>query len=211
VTRTGGAAIDYARARIGPNAMPASGYCLAFTRECFAVPALYGSAIDAAYACNAPHPGDWDPPAGTPVWFRSPSIYDHVAFYVGPHEVISTFNADVRAFDGLRGIEASFDATFVGWGEDINEVHILEVAPPPPPPPPPPLELSDVTAIIRFIDTGEIEYLSDSGVITPAATPEEVHAMAAALRLPQSWVDLDSFEWTRVHQAAERIRANHRT
>jgi len=89
MTRTGEEAINYARSRIGANSMSESGMCLKFTRECFAVPSYYASAVDAGYGCNAKHGGDWNPPPATPVWFRSPSVYDHVAFYVSEHEVIS--------------------------------------------------------------------------------------------------------------------------
>jgi hypothetical protein len=150
MTRTGQAAVDWARSRVGPDAMGEPGMCLKFTRQCFDVPALYASAVDAGYACNAKHPGDWEPPPATPVWFRSPSIYDHVAFFVGPHEVISTFNADVRTFDGIRGIETNFDAQYVGWGEDICEVHIM-----PPPPPPPPQE-EKMLALARLDGHAEV-------------------------------------------------------
>jgi hypothetical protein len=215
MTRTGQDAINYARAQVGPNSMGEPGMCLKFTRQCFAVPSLYASAVDAGYAVNAKHPDDWHPPPAVPVWFRSPSVYDHVCFFVSENEVISTWNADVRVYSSLRDVELKFGdsngpAEYVGWGEDVNEVTVWTPQAPPEPEPEPVPEVIDVTTIIRFVDTGAITYLSDSGVVTAAATPEEVHAMAAALRLPSSWVDLDSFQWTRVHQAAERIRQAHR-
>jgi hypothetical protein len=124
VTRTGQAAIDYARSRIGPNAMPASGYCLQFVRQCFDVGSYYGSAIDAWNGAKVRHPGDRNPPPAVPLYFLTPSQYDHVTFNVSPTEVISTFNADVRAFNGISSIEANFDGTYLGWAEDINGVTI---------------------------------------------------------------------------------------
>lgn len=135
--RTGTAAIEYARSRSG-GTMPASGYCLQFTRECYAVPAVYGSAVDAAQACDAPHPGDRNPPAGVPIWFWTPNVYDHICFYVGPHEAISTYNDRVKTFDGIAGIEANFGpgggpgAIYAGWGEHLNE-HIVYTGDQPPP------------------------------------------------------------------------------
>jgi hypothetical protein len=155
MTRTGQAAIDYARAQ---TSMAQSGMCLQFTRECFAVPALYGSAVDAGYACNAKHPGDWSPPPATPVWFRSPSIYDHVCFYVSASEVISTYNADVRTYSSLRDVEVKFDAQYVGWGEDINEVHILGAATPDPPPP---LDQEDTMLGLARLDGSPDVYVGD--------------------------------------------------
>jgi hypothetical protein len=77
-----------------------------------------------------------------------------------------------------------------------------------PEPIPDPEAVTNVVAIIRLIDTGDISYVSDNGTVTAAATIEEVFAMAKALRLPpeQTWVDLDGFEHTRVLQACDRIR-----
>lgn len=92
--------------------------------------------------------------------------------------------------------------------------HLTDPAPVIPAPAPadpvtPPRKVPNVVAIIRLIDTGAISYVSDDGTVTPAATTDEVHAMAKALRLTGSWVDLDSFEHTRVLQACERIRIAH--
>jgi hypothetical protein len=140
--------------------MAAAGYCLQFVRECFAVPAVYASALDAGQAVHVGHRDDRNPAPGTPVWFRTPSVYDHVAFYVGPSEVISTFNADIRSFPGIASIEASFDGTFVGWGEDLNEHQVLVAATPPPEPPE---EEDDMPWFIRRND-GFIVIVGPTGV-----------------------------------------------
>ena len=125
MTRTGQAAIDYANGCIGENVMPA-GYCLQFTRECFAVPALYGSAIDAWNATSWPHPGDRNPPPAVPVWFATPSVYDHVCIRTEDAYVVSTVNDDVRRFTDISDIERVFDAEFLGWSEDINSVRVYQ-------------------------------------------------------------------------------------
>ena len=125
MTRTGQDAIDYARGRVGTQ-MPASGYCLQFVRQCFDVGSYYGSAIDAWNGAEFKHPGDRNPPPAVPLYFYTPSQYDHVTFCVSPGEVISTFNEDIRSFSGISSIEANFDGQYIGWAEDINGVRIYE-------------------------------------------------------------------------------------
>lgn len=153
MTRTGQDAIDYARGTLGIT-MP-EGYCLAWTRENFAVPALYGSALDAGLATNVPHPGDRNPPAAVPVWFRTSSVYDHVCFFVSPTEVISTYATTVRRFNGIADVERQFYGTFVGWAEDINEVRVWA-------PETPPGDLTGETTmlVIRGFDTPQV-YVTD--------------------------------------------------
>jgi len=153
--------------------MPAAGYCLQFVRECYAVPAVYASALDAAQACNTPHPGDRNPPPGTPVWFWTSSVYDHVAFFVGPHEVISTFNEDIRSFDGIGGIEANFDGTYAGYGWDLNEHQVYIPTGPPEPPTPLPQE-DDMPWFIRRVD-GAIVIVGPTGVRTVTAVQWDVY------------------------------------
>jgi hypothetical protein len=136
MTRTGQAAIDYARSIVGngpppPHGMPAPGYCLKYVRECFAVASYYASAVDAWNAAQARHPGDWNPPPAVPVYFRTPSIYDHVAITGNqPGEILTTYNDDVRRYlgsswaDVIRQIERDFDGPYLGWSEDINTVTV---------------------------------------------------------------------------------------
>jgi hypothetical protein len=120
-SRTGQSATDYARSRVG-GTMPAAGYCLQFVRECYAVPSRYPSAIAAWNASKTQHPGDRNPPAAVPLYFATPSQYDHVVFGVSPSEIITTFNADIRRYTGnaIAGIERDFQGTYLGWAEDIN-------------------------------------------------------------------------------------------
>lgn len=123
MTRTGQAAIDYARSRVG-GTMPASGYCLQFVRQCFDIPSYYASAIDAWNGSTTQHPGDRNPPPAVPLFFASPSVYDHVVFGVSASECISTFNADIRSFAGIADIERQFSASYLGWTEDLNTVRV---------------------------------------------------------------------------------------
>lgn len=167
---TGEQAIARARARVG-GSMPASGYCLQFVREQYGVPAVYGSAVDAARACDAPHPGDRNPPPGVPVWFYSSSVYDHVALYVGPHEVISTYAERIDVFDGIGGIEAAFSNSsapcrFAGWGEHLNE-HIVWA---PGTGPAPDQEEEDMRPMLIRQDNGTVALVGPKGprAITPA-------------------------------------------
>lgn len=132
MTRTGQAAIDYARSRVGPNAMPASGYCLQFVRECFAIPAVYASAIDAWNGSKTKHPGDRNPPRAVPLFFTTPSVYDHIVFLGDPGEIITTFNADVRRYTSST-TSGAIDAiirdfgpgSYLGWTEDLNGYRVL--------------------------------------------------------------------------------------
>jgi hypothetical protein len=125
MTRTGQAAIDYARGRVGET-MPDTGLCLQFTRQCFAVDSYYYSAIDAWNAAIWPHPGDRHPPPAVPVYFLSASVYDHVAFNVDAgSEVVSTWSDDINHYDGLEAMERAY-GPYLGWAEDINGVRVWD-------------------------------------------------------------------------------------
>ncbi len=120
-SRIGDAAIDYARGRVGTQ-MPAAGYCLQFTRQCFNIPSKYASAIDAWNAAQTRRSGDRYPPKAVPVWFRTPSVYDHVAFWCGSDRIVTTFNADIREYSGnaIARVERDFNGTYLGWAYDLN-------------------------------------------------------------------------------------------
>jgi hypothetical protein len=130
MTRTGAAAIAYARSRVGGVTPEGSGYCLAFTRQCFAVPAYYASAIDAAHGADYPHPGDRNIPPASPVFFSSSSVYDHVAFYVSDSEVITTWTDDIYSWSMDRMIRDY--GIYRGWSEDLNKVYVMASTTPPP-------------------------------------------------------------------------------
>jgi hypothetical protein len=131
MTRTGQDAINYARSRVGTY-MPDSGLCLQFVRTCFDVGSYYYSAIDAWNASPTKHPGDRNPPPAVPLYFSTPSQYDHVVFCCSPNEIVTTFNDQIRSYTGnaISGIERDFNGTYLGWTEDINRVTVWAPTPP---------------------------------------------------------------------------------
>lgn len=171
--RTGQPAIDFGYARVGPNAMPASGYCLQFVRENFAVPAVYGSAIDAWHGAAYRHPGDPNPPAGVPVWYDTASVYGHVAFYVGGGRCLSTYNADVRdlAFADMPNV---FGGPYLGWAPEVNE-HQIILAPTPTPEPPPIPEVNDLMPWFFRRNDGAIIVVGPTGARTCTAVQWDVY------------------------------------
>ena len=131
--RTGQAAADYARGRVGDR-MHAAGYCLQFTRENYPVSSYYASAIDAWNGANHRHPDDENPPVGVPVFYWSSSPYRHVAIYVGNRQVVTTYNDEIRLYS-WDAMEGPF-GEYMGWTEDLNEVRVWS----PPAPEPEPIE-----------------------------------------------------------------------
>ena len=129
--RTGQAAVDYAESRVG-SAMPDSGLCLQMVRQNFAIPSYYYAAIDAWNGADDRHPSDRNPPPAVGVWFDSTSIYGHVAFHVGAGRVITTFNAEIRAYPSIAAMESVY-GPFMGWASDLNEQWVHDPRPTPPP------------------------------------------------------------------------------
>lgn len=164
--RTGQAAADYARARVG-DTMPDEGLCLQFTRQNFAVASYYYSAADAWNAARYRHVGDRRPPVGTPVFFNSSSIYNHVCITVEPDggEVVSTWNDDIRLYPSLDATEDAF-GPYQGWTEDLNTVRVYVPPPPPEPEPPDILEVGEMfvttygSSAYRLVTGGHIVGIS---------------------------------------------------
>jgi hypothetical protein len=178
--RTGQAAIDAALARVG-GTMPASGYCLAFTREPFAIPALYASAIDAWNAATEPHPDDRFPPPGVPVWFWSSSIYRHVAFHVGGGQIVTTHNADIRLYPSIDAMEGPF-GPYMGWAyDDLNDRDVTPTTTPPEDDLPTPADVwaaaptasiaMAAPVMMSFIDVDGI-WMCDLGKLTRVRIPD---------------------------------------
>ena len=107
----------------------ASGYCQKFVRDqCWRVPSLYGSAIEAWNGARYKHPGDRHPPAGAPCYYRGGN-YGHAVIYCGQGHpgVRSTdcqHGGDVSDTD-LGWPERAWGYTYLGWTEDINGVHVI--------------------------------------------------------------------------------------
>lgn len=162
---TGQAAIDEAASRVG-GTMPDSGLCLQFTRQCYAVPSLYYSAIDAWNGAVEQHPDDRNPPPSAPVWFWSSSPYRHIAFHLGGGRYATTFNAEVREY-GLASMEDIY-GPLMGWAPDLNA---YSLRPPGGGPTPPPTTGGDDMPMqhliqVRLADGTEPYYLIDYGAGT---------------------------------------------
>ena len=185
MTRTGQAATDYAMSRVGhgpppPAGMSEAGMCLQYVRQNFDIAPLYASAIDAWNACASPHPGDRNPPAHVPAWFLSPSIYDHVAHHAGGGAYVTTFNDDVRFYPGPNGIDAicrDFDASWLGWGEDINGVRVYVPHTPPQPPIPGDL-MAEKRACLHNIQANTWVFLDLDAYTTQTLDPDRARLMA---------------------------------
>jgi hypothetical protein len=157
MTRTGDEAVQYALSRVGTT-MPDSGLCLQFTRENFAIPALYGSAVDAWYGADYRQVGDRNPPEAVPVWFKSSSPYRHVAFHCYDGVIVTTFNADIRRFDSIAAMESSF-GPYAGWGPGLNEVQVWW-----PPTTPPDGEDDDMASLTLIYTTGSDTWWTFDGI-----------------------------------------------
>jgi hypothetical protein len=126
MVRTGAEAGAWAKAHTQwhPNGM-----CAQFTRSCFGVGALYGSAR--LQWLNAQHKHRTsDPlsiPAHVPVYWSGGSRgYGHVAFSVGGGLCRSTdwTSGGHVSVARISSIHAAWGHTLVGWAEDINRVRI---------------------------------------------------------------------------------------
>lgn len=201
MTRTGQAAIDYARSRIGPNSMPDSGLCLQFVRTCFDVGSYYASAIDAWNGATDRREGDRNPPQAVPLWFASPSIYDHVVFCCSPSEIISTFNADVRSYGSISEIERVFDASYLGWAPNINTVTIWTPDSSGGGVPVPIGEDDEEMKLIRVSQDGRI-FLVTSTLFQQVGDMVTANALAA---LYGTWTDMDVAQADAIHN---QVNAN---
>lgn len=179
MTRLGADATAYALDRVGER-MPDSGLCLQFTRENFAIAPYYYSAIDAWNGSEYRQAGDRNPPPAVPVYFHTSSPYRHVAFWCGDGVIVSTFNDEIRRYDGgIAQVETVFDGPYLGWTPGLNEVQVYY------PPAPAPEEDDDVQVMVKWADDapwfltnwqtktalqpGDAELIRDLGIITAEA------------------------------------------
>lgn len=214
MTRTGWDAIVFARESVGSNVMPASGYCLVYVRNVFDVAAYYGSAIDAWNNAQFKHPGDRNPPAAVPLHFASPSPYDHITFGGDPAigEVTTTFNDDVRRYtgDGISAVERDFDAQYLGWSEDLNEVRVWSApdpgpGPDPVPPPPPEEDVStyfEATSSDGPIIAGWVYEQGPDGQLRALGSSE---SGAHAQNHPQTWASRALWSGVDLHNLARSV------
>lgn len=103
------------------------GMCQKYVRDqCWRVPSLYGSAIDAWNGAEYKHPGDRTPPKGAPVYYRG-GQYGHAVLSVGGGRIRSTdctTASHVGEVD-VSWVENHWGYAYLGWTEDINGVHVM--------------------------------------------------------------------------------------
>jgi len=103
-----------------------SGMCQKYVRDqCWRVPSLYGSAIDAWNGARFKHPGDRTPPKGAPVYYRGGN-YGHAVIWVGDNirstDCTSAYDVSEAA---ISWVENNWGYTYLGWTEDINGVTVI--------------------------------------------------------------------------------------
>jgi hypothetical protein len=129
------------------------GMCLKYTRTWLEIPSLQPDAISAWNKANVKHPGDRNPPAGAPVFYKG-GQYGHIALSMGGGKIRSTdctSTYDVSTVD-LSWCENHWGYPYLGWTEDLNEVKIPYLTGGAPTPEPPeeedmPLTDDDLTKI----------------------------------------------------------------
>lgn len=102
-----------------------SGMCQKFVRgQCWEVPSLYGSAIEAWHGAREKHPGDRTPPNGAPVYYEG-GQYGHAVIFC---------HGGIRSTDCQSGGRVSdtdldwpvrnWGYRYLGWTGDINGVDL---------------------------------------------------------------------------------------
>jgi hypothetical protein len=110
-----------------------TGMCQKFVRaQCWGVPSLYGSAIEAWNGARYKHPGDRNPPAGAPIYYKGGN-YGHAVIFCGPDH-----GNDIRSTDctssydvsdvPISWVESNWGYVYLGWTEDINGVRVIQPA-----------------------------------------------------------------------------------
>lgn len=114
------------------------GMCQKFVRDqCWRVPSLYGSAIEAWNGARHKHPGDRTPPVGAPTYYRG-GEYGHAVIYCGgSHQGIRSTDcqsAYAVSDTDVGWPERAWGYVYLGWTEDINGVRVITGDTPPPEP-----------------------------------------------------------------------------
>ena len=108
----------------------ASGYCHKYVRDqCWRVPSLYASAIEAWNGARYKHPGDRTPPLGAPMFYRG-GQYGHAVINVADNtssmrSTDCTSTGRVSTVD-IGWVESHWGYVYLGWTEDINGVRVIE-------------------------------------------------------------------------------------
>lgn len=112
----------------------AVGFCLVYARMVFGIGPLYPTAWN-AWERAIQHEDRNFPPLAVPVWFKHPAagtIPGHVAIRLPSGDIYSSpfRKSDDRAvLSSIAEVERLYNAKYVGWSEDINNVRVADVSP----------------------------------------------------------------------------------
>ena len=155
--------------KLNLNATAGAGWCLAFVQSVFDAPVMHESAWKAWLATERKR-NDPLPDAPVPVWFEHWGTYDtparwdnfgHVVAYVPGKGFLSSPRSGHGSewFDSIEAVEQAFNATYVGWSEDLNTKTIYEKR----------LTMSEYKKIMNRIDKAEkkiIDHISAQHRVT---------------------------------------------
>lgn len=121
------AAIAWAEAEKGSTAW--RGRCESFVRQALDFASVYPSANEAWYAAGDKHPGDFDPPAGVPVFWAltgKNAPYGHVALSIGGGKAISSSDERGNPVVSEISIRRFTDETAIyrGWAGFYHDVQL---------------------------------------------------------------------------------------
>jgi hypothetical protein len=102
-----------------------SGMCQKYVRDqCWRVPSLYGSAIEAWNGAREKHPGDRTPPNGAPVYYAG-GQYGHAVIYCHGGIRSTDCQSAGRVTDtDLDWPVRNWGFEYLGWTGDINGVDL---------------------------------------------------------------------------------------
>lgn len=121
------AAIAWAEDEKGSTAW--RGRCESFVRQALDFASVYPSANEAWYAAGDKHPGDFDPPAGVPVFWAltgKNATYGHVALSIGGGKAISSSDERGHPVVSEISIRGFTDETAIyrGWAGFYHGVQL---------------------------------------------------------------------------------------
>ena len=131
-----------------PDVNDQAGFCLRFTQSVWGAPVRYATAWESWLNTQYKHPTSEPVPSDVSsiIWFDHWGTYGGqygqyghvVSFIVGRGYLSSPLSGyGQKWFDTIEEIERAFNATYVGWSEDINGLRVVEISKQPVPPQPP--------------------------------------------------------------------------
>lgn len=116
-----------------PKVPGASGQCLKYVRQTFAIASLWTWAWTAWLKAKYKHRDRNLPNVPCAVWFSYRVVQGHVVTYVPKQGFYSVTKYGVRRFKTIEEVENFIGCKFVGWTEDINGVRVCQPKPAPKP------------------------------------------------------------------------------